>query len=102
MTESDTKPQTNEELEALCAQRAELDGKIQGIRNEKRSIDLQTVKKLVQEHNFNVGEVFNRRHGNSAKKVAPKYRDPATGKTWTGRGKTPRWLVGKSLEEFAI
>lgn len=26
----------------------------------------------------------------------PKYRDPATGKTWTGRGKPPNWIVGVS------
>jgi DNA-binding protein H-NS len=24
----------------------------------------------------------------------PKYRDAATGKTWTGRGKPPLWIVG--------
>ena len=24
--------------------------------------------------------------------VAPKYRDPATGKTWTGRGRAPKWI----------
>ena len=27
---------------------------------------------------------------------APKYRDPSTGKTWTGRGKPPNWIVGVS------
>lgn len=25
-------------------------------------------------------------------KVAPKYRDPASGKTWTGRGRAPIWI----------
>jgi len=25
--------------------------------------------------------------------VAPKYRHPQTGATWTGRGKAPRWLT---------
>lgn len=25
---------------------------------------------------------------------APKYRDPATGATWSGRGKAPSWLAG--------
>jgi len=25
--------------------------------------------------------------------VAPKYRHPQTGATWTGRGKPPRWLT---------
>jgi len=40
-------------------------------------------------------------------KVAPKYRDPATGNTWAGRGARPRWLVarikeGKKLQDFQI
>jgi len=39
--------------------------------------------------------------------VAPKYRDPSTGATWTGRGKQPKWLAaaikgGKELEDFKI
>ncbi len=39
-------------------------------------------------------------------KVAIKYRDEK-GNTWTGRGKTPRWLVeaektGKTREHFAV
>ncbi|MDR1661916.1 MAG: H-NS histone family protein [Azoarcus sp.] len=33
--------------------------------------------------------------GKRAKRVLfPKYRDPATGKTWNGHGKRPFWLVG--------
>jgi len=27
-------------------------------------------------------------------KIAAKYRDPATGATWSGRGKTPKWING--------
>jgi DNA-binding protein H-NS len=44
----------------------------------------------------------------AAKKVAPKYRNPANPKeTWTGRGKQPRWLAaqvakGKKPEDFLI
>ena len=39
--------------------------------------------------------------------VAPKYRDPASGKTWTGRGKSPTWLnsrlaAGSNKQEFLI
>lgn len=34
--------------------------------------------------------------------VAPKYRDEATGATWSGRGRTPRWLDGKDRAAFAI
>jgi DNA-binding protein H-NS len=35
-------------------------------------------------------------------KVAPKYRDPATGQTWTGRGKAPKWIQNEDREKFAI
>ena len=44
----------------------------------------------------------------AAKKVAPKYRNPANPKeTWTGRGKQPRWMAaltakGKKPEDFLI
>lgn len=39
--------------------------------------------------------------------VAAKYRNAATGETWTGRGKPPRWmaaqlLAGKTKEDFLI
>jgi DNA-binding protein H-NS len=39
--------------------------------------------------------------------VPPKYRDPETGATWTGRGRAPVWLAGKlaagrTKEEFLI
>jgi len=35
--------------------------------------------------------------------AAPKYRDPATGKTWTGRGKPPNWIAGaKDRGQFLI
>lgn len=37
------------------------------------------------------------RSGKSSSKgkgsVPPKYRDPATGKTWTGRGRAPKWVT---------
>ncbi|MBY8966153.1 H-NS histone family protein [Algiphilus sp. NNCM1] len=37
---------------------------------------------------------------NSKGVVAPKYRDPATGKTWTGRGRAPGWI--KEAEERGV
>lgn len=46
--------------------------------------------------------------GTPAKRaVAPKYRHPDTGETWSGRGKAPRWLTaaeaaGASRESFLI
>ena len=40
-------------------------------------------------------------------RVLPKYRNPQTSETWSGRGKRPRWLVaamksGRRIEDFRI
>jgi len=48
------------------------------------------------------------RPANAAKRaVAPKYRHPQTGETWSGRGKAPRWLAaeeanGATRDSFLI
>jgi DNA-binding protein H-NS len=39
--------------------------------------------------------------------MPPKYRNPETGETWSGRGARTRWLTaaiaaGKKLEDFAV
>lgn len=34
--------------------------------------------------------------------VAPKYKNPETGDTWTGRGRSPSWLVGKNKDDYKI
>ncbi|WP_415867691.1 H-NS family nucleoid-associated regulatory protein [Burkholderia ubonensis] len=31
-----------------------------------------------------------------------KYRDPASGAVWSGRGRTPRWIAGQDREKFLI
>lgn len=41
------------------------------------------------------------------KSVAAKYRHPASGETWSGRGRPPHWLAdelakGKKREEFLV
>lgn len=34
--------------------------------------------------------------------AAPKFRDPETGATWTGRGRAPAWIAGKDRSKFAV
>ena len=45
--------------------------------------------------------------GDKRNTVAAKYREPASGKTWTGRGKSPSWMTeqiaaGHKKEDFLI
>jgi DNA-binding protein H-NS len=34
--------------------------------------------------------------------VAAKYRNDGTGETWTGRGRSPKWLESKEKDQFLI
>ncbi|KWA80360.1 H-NS histone [Burkholderia ubonensis] len=36
------------------------------------------------------------------RKVSPKYWNPHTGATWSGRGRVPKWLVDQDLRQFLI
>jgi len=35
------------------------------------------------------------------RKVPAKYKDPVSGKTWSGRGRTPLWINGNA-QQYAI
>ena len=66
------------------------------------------VRELMDEHGLIVADLSEgRASGKSTgkrkgQKVAAKYRDPETGKTWTGRGVAPKWIAGKNREAFLI
>lgn len=61
---------------------------------------------LVSEYGLTSEDVFapvRKTRNTAGQKVAPKYRDPASGETWTGRGKPPRWISeAADRESFAI
>jgi DNA-binding protein H-NS len=44
------------------------------------------------------------RRGRPPKKapLPPRYQDPKSGNTWSGRGKPPKWIAGKNRERFLI
>jgi DNA-binding protein H-NS len=44
------------------------------------------------------------RRGRPPKKapLPPKYQDPKSGNTWSGRGKPPKWITGKNRDRFLI
>lgn len=69
------------------------------------------ISALVKAEGMALDEVFGRgtRGGKGGRggKVKPKYRNSATGETWTGRGKRPRWFAaalaaGKKEKDFLI
>lgn len=90
----------------LLAQRQALDAQIESARQSELSEAISRVRGMVAEFGLTEQDVFGKagRAPSAAKgsKVAAKYRDPATGSTWTGRGKPPKWIAGQDREKFAI
>jgi len=90
----------------LVQQRQALEQQIKDARNRELSDAVSRVRSLIVEYELTEQDVFPRGRGlrsTAGTKVAPKYRDPATGKTWTGRGKAPRWIQSVAdRAQFAI
>lgn len=43
-----------------------------------------------------------RQRGGGRSKATPRYMDPVTGRTWTGRGRRPLWMGGRDPEDFLL
>jgi len=85
-------------LEELIKQREELESKIKSIKQSERDSDITMIKGLIAKHSLVAQDLFS----DISIKVEPKYVNPETGETWAGRGKTPKWLVGKDKTQFEI
>lgn len=99
---------------ALEKQAADLEKQLSEARRAERASVIAQIKSLLTEHGLTVadlglkpGRPAGSTNASAGRKVAPKYRNNATGETWTGRGLQPKWVQaaiasGKKLEDFAI
>ena len=70
-------------------------------KQENREI-IADIKAIIREKGITAEQLGFAPAGKGSRKPAPaKYRDPATGQTWAGRGRTPKWMNG-SREEYAL
>ena len=100
----------------LLAHRAEIEKRIEQLQSADRSQAIDEVKKVMAEHGLTMADIVGggggskavpRAAGKPKQVVAPKYRNAATGETWSGRGLQPRWMKaaiagGATLESLAI
>lgn len=91
----------------LLKQREALEQQIGEARRRELSDAIAQVRGLIAEYGLTAQDVFpagrsSTRASTSGTKVAPKYRNPATGQTWTGRGKAPKWIQNENREQFVI
>jgi DNA-binding protein H-NS len=97
----------------LLAQKAALEKQIADVQREEKASAIAQVKTLMSQYGLTLADLSGRTSATPARgpkvggKVAAKYRDPATGDSWSGRGLQPKWLKaalasGKTLADFAV
>jgi DNA-binding protein H-NS len=87
----------------LQAELARLHQESERVRIGEKGKALERIRALIAEYRIlphELGFTAVQSHGQS--NVPPKYRDPKTGATWTGRGSEPVWIRGKDRVRFEI
>lgn len=93
----------------LLEKKAALDAEIEAARRAEMGAAIERVRALVAEFQMAERDIFGGSRSSGAassqkirKTVAAKYRNPATGETWTGRGKAPKWIDGQERNQYLI
>ncbi|AJY13686.1 H-NS histone family protein [Burkholderia dolosa] len=91
----------------LKAQIADLQAQADEVRRQEVATVIAEVQRMIAEYGLtaqDLGFAERARRGRPPKKapLPPKYRDPKSGATWSGRGKPPNWIVGKNRDRFLI
>ncbi|KMY86654.1 DNA-binding protein H-NS [Candidatus Paraburkholderia calva] len=93
----------------LLAQRESLERQIEEAKAREYAEVLTEIKQKMADYGITLQELAGGRGAKVAKAsrggrsgVAPKYRDPESGSTWSGRGKPPKWIAGQDRDGFLI
>jgi DNA-binding protein H-NS len=94
------------ELDQMLAQQAEIAARVDAKRQDLKAAALAELREKIARYGVTADELGFTAGGSTApageRAPVPKYRDPETGKTWTGRGRTPGWLHGKDRLAYLI
>jgi len=94
--------------EELRAKAAEILAQAEQVKSEERQKTIDTVRVMIQTYGITARDlgldksVKAKTGPKPGNKVSPKYRDPLSGATWSGRGKTPKWINGADRSAYAI
>jgi DNA-binding protein H-NS len=88
----------------LTAQLEKLHKEVAVAREKEIEQAIADIKQQIVEYGITAEELgFTSKRAVAKKPPLPaKYRNPKTGETWSGRGRSPGWLAGKNRERFLI
>lgn len=98
-------------LQELLTQKEALEREIELTKKRDRAEAIAKVRGLMAEYGLTLADLGGKLPATAKEtsrgKVAAKYRDAATGQTWSGRGLQPNWLkaalaAGRKLDDFKL
>ena len=98
---------TNPEITALLARQDALNKQLaEAKERETRQVLLEIVQKM-RDYNIGLDELLGRKSQVREPQVQEpvkeaRYRDPASGAVWSGRGRAPHWIAGKNRDDFLV
>lgn len=95
---------------SLLAQLASVNAQLEQLRATEVPKVVEEIQQLMQEYDLSIEDIAGKPSVEPAARAVPtktkaapppRYRNPKTGQTWSGRGKAPAW-IGKKRERFLI
>lgn len=91
----------------LMAQAEALMKQAEAARRGEVAAVVAEIKARMKEYGITLADLRGGGKKGGRRTVAAKYRNPATGETWSGRGRAPKWLAdalakGKKKESFLL
>ena len=98
-------------LQELIAQKEAIEREIARTQQQGRLDAIAKVRALMDEYGLTAADLSGKgtakARAGKGNKVAAKYRNAATGDSWSGRGLQPKWLkaalaAGRKITDFAV
>ncbi|QEZ46570.1 H-NS family nucleoid-associated regulatory protein [Cupriavidus oxalaticus] len=95
---------------SLLAQLASVNAQLEQLRATEVPKVVEEIRQLMQEYDLSIEDIAGKPGVEPAARAVPtktkaaprpRYRNPKTGQTWSGRGRAPAW-IGKKPERFLI
>lgn len=90
----------------LVRQQRELEEKVLSARNREIGHAIATIARTAALYGITLDEIRKalpkQMKTGVRGKYVPKYIDPETGRTWSGRGRPPKWLANKNPDDFLL
>lgn len=94
----------------LLAEKEKLEAQLAEVRATEVAGVIEQIQTLMAQYGLSVDDIAAKRRrgrpagsgaGATREPLPPKYQNPKTGETWSGRGRAPAWL-GKNRDRFLI